>query len=972
MDAPARADISTILPALARGPLGLFAIDRGGRLFTLGKVERLARAYPAFDADSGGNIRAGIGGHPLGSWIERLLAGESTVTVLPAGDGFVEVRCQPWRDPAGRTIGTVGLALDVSERERGLATLRERELRWRTLVDQLSDAVTEHDATGNLVFSDSRNAHLRERLGRTAVDLVHPDDWAGLRSAFARTLRDDRPFDVEYRFAHPDGSRGWARTRGCPFRTATGERRVLAFRQHVTDLRRRREERERVERLCDRVAAVSRDLLAFGPGELPAGIEAVLARVGPMLDADAVALTVMPVEARRQQVTRLYWSGSGVTADPDLRLLPRWHWILDQLLAGRAVVVPDVAGLPPEAAEFAEASRAAGTRSLVVTGVIANGVLTGTLSLRWTRRARSFLPEEVDQIQLLSEMLVGARRRALVQDVAASQLATEQEIARLSRRLLPLRGDALAAALREALETAGRIGRGDLALVGVVEGTGSFRAEVWRAPGAPGRPIDRDLGPYRWGRERIARGERLVVPRVAELPDAARAERELFASAGVRSFVGIPLRHRDALVGYLEIDVFREEYSWSDEELVLLDLVAELLAGVLARLRVEAELEERRAQVRQVQKMEAVGRLAGGIAHEFNNLLTVIAGHAEEVRDGARTPAPARTSAGEIVAASQRAAALTRQLLTLSDQNRRIDAPVRLDGVVAGCVPLLRRSLGEDVALDLDLRAGDGAVRGDPSLVEQILLNLALNGRDAMGGRGVLRIGTRRESVDRDRAKSLGLSEDGPVVWLFVEDEGSGILPADEPRIFEPFFSTKEPGKGTGLGLSIVRQAVDTLGGVVEVRSEPGSGTRFSVCLAETDPADEPTPGRTAEARIAAPATILVAEDEASVRRLMRRILEAGGYRVLEAADGAEALQVARDAGVHVDALVSDCVMPRLGGPELAAALRGRDPELRVLFVSGYPESEAGRAPDRGLLPLLYKPFSREELLDAVHELFRG
>jgi two-component system, cell cycle sensor histidine kinase and response regulator CckA len=384
--------------------------------------------------------------------------------------------------------------------------------------------------------------------------------------------------------------------------------------------------------------------------------------------------------------------------------------------------------------------------------------------------------------------------------------------------------------------------------------------------------------------------------------------------------------------------------------------------GVYHNITERKQLEE---QYRQSQKLEAVGRLAGGIAHDFNNLLTVINGYSDlllSVGTGDRT----QDAAAAIRDAGERAAALTRQLLAFS--RKAIIEPKILDlnEVVARTERLLRRLIGEDVALATDLDSRPTWVRADAGQLEQVLLNLAVNARDAMPGGGRLTITTREVEF------GVGAPDvpPGRYAELAVSDTGCGMNEDLKANIFEPFFTTKEVGKGTGLGLATVYGIVKTCGGHIRVDSKPGAGTRFTILIPFTT--DMPT-GPLSGLKGLAPRgaeTLLLVEDEESVRRFARIALQAQGYKVLEAGDGTEALRVADEFAGRIDLLVTDVVMPEMGGRLVADALRSRRPELRVLYVSGYTDDEVVRhGVSEAEVHFLSKPYSPAALARQVRQV---
>jgi CheY-like chemotaxis protein len=366
--------------------------------------------------------------------------------------------------------------------------------------------------------------------------------------------------------------------------------------------------------------------------------------------------------------------------------------------------------------------------------------------------------------------------------------------------------------------------------------------------------------------------------------------------------------------------------------------------------------------------MEAVGQLAGGVAHDFNNLLTVINGYSDLLLSTLSAGDPHRPMVEEIRRAGERSASLTRQLLAFS--RRQVLAPQALDlnTVVRDTERMLRRMIGEDVELATELAAGLHAVRVDPGQLQQVLLNLAVNARDAMPRGGRLTLRTRNVAVAEEGGES-GLAP-GDWVLLEVEDTGIGMSEEVERHVFEPFFTTKEAGQGTGLGLAVVLGIVEQSGGRVGVRSRPGEGTAFDIHLPRVRP-----PAADAAAGAPAPAprgteTILLVEDDAAVRSLSRHVLERADYAVLEAASGDEALELAAAYPSPIHLLVTDVVLPGMGGRQVAEALRELRPEIKVLYVSGYTDDAVVR---HGVLQedvqFLQKPFPPQALAKKVREV---
>ncbi len=399
--------------------------------------------------------------------------------------------------------------------------------------------------------------------------------------------------------------------------------------------------------------------------------------------------------------------------------------------------------------------------------------------------------------------------------------------------------------------------------------------------------------------------------------------------------------------------------------------VAQLVSSAAERRRAEHVLREREDQLRQAQKMEAIGQLAGGVAHDFNNLLTVINVHTDLLLLQMKDSDDMRVDIEEIARAVARAAALTRQLLTFS--RKQVVQPQVLDltRIVTGVEPMLRRLIGEDVDFETQAIGAVNAVLADEGEIEQVLINLVVNARDAMPQGGRLRVEVRNAVVDEALCARHPTLRPGEYVQLTVSDSGMGMTAETMMRAFEPFFTTKELGRGTGLGLSTVYGIVKQTGGAITVESEPGSGTTFTVYLPRAQEQETRVIG-VMERRPPSSAgeTILLVEDEDSVRRLARRVLESQGYTVIEAINGEDAMRMANDYAGVIDLLVSDVVMPELGGRLLAERLTVSRPDTEVLFMSGYTDDDILR---RGLLErgqrLLQKPFTATALAHEVRSV---
>ena len=393
-------------------------------------------------------------------------------------------------------------------------------------------------------------------------------------------------------------------------------------------------------------------------------------------------------------------------------------------------------------------------------------------------------------------------------------------------------------------------------------------------------------------------------------------------------------------------------------------------------LHTEDITEQRRTeeQLAASQRLDAIGRLAGGVAHDFNNLVSVILTYAGFAMEQLHESDPIRADIEEINLAADRAAQLTRQLLAFSRRQVLDPRPLRLDDVVHGLEKLLRRLLGEDIEIASRSSPDLGSVMADPGQLEQVLMNLAVNARDAMPQGGKLTIETRNVELDGEYTDEHFGVESGRYVMLAVSDSGHGMDAETRARVFEPFFTTKQLGKGTGLGLSTVHGIVNQSGGHVWCYSEPWRGTTFKIYLPRVDAVAEESKGAiSSNVTATGSETILVVEDEDAVRRAAERILRNAGYHVLGAANAAEALLLCERFGEHIDLLLTDVVMPQMSGRELADRLREQRPSLAVLYTSGYTDDAIVR---HGVLEagtnFIGKPFAAAALAQKVRDVIDG
>jgi len=455
-------------------------------------------------------------------------------------------------------------------------------------------------------------------------------------------------------------------------------------------------------------------------------------------------------------------------------------------------------------------------------------------------------------------------------------------------------------------------------------------------------------------------GQPVWVADVKQDPGFARgaaAER-----AGLRSAVAIPVKSKGAVTGVLEL--FDSQTRAPDAQLLkLFETVCAQVGQFLERKLIEEQL-------RQSQKMEAVGQLAGGVAHDFNNLLSIIAGHANVLLMDSELGADRLDSAKQISTAAMRAAELTRQLLAFSRKQVLQVRPVNLNDTITNVTRMLQRVIGEDIRLEQQLSRELPVIRADEGMLEQVLLNLVVNARDAMPRGGRLVIRTDSVKLEQDYTRQNPEASPGDFVRLTVADTGCGIPPEVLPHIFEPFFTTKEVGKGTGLGLATVYGIARQHNGWVEVKTKAGAGTDFRVYLPVS-----PQPGsqllHEEQSQVqGGNETIFLVEDDAAVRGTTRHILRRFGYKVIEATSGAEALKLWSELQGKVDLVLTDIVMPDgVTGKELADQLRAKQPDLKVVFTSGYTMNLAGLETElREGVNFLQKPYPIRVLAKVLRD----
>jgi signal transduction histidine kinase/CheY-like chemotaxis protein len=479
---------------------------------------------------------------------------------------------------------------------------------------------------------------------------------------------------------------------------------------------------------------------------------------------------------------------------------------------------------------------------------------------------------------------------------------------------------------------------------------------------------------------RVAKtGEPLVVPDLATDPRVIEADRALLMRSGYRGWLGVPVKVGDRTAGVLSIRA-RRERGFSAEDVSIALAFASQAATSLENTRLYEQvrqaydqLSRTQEQLTQAQKMEAVGRLAGGVAHDFNNLLSIITGRSSLLLNRLDGDSGLQRHVELIQKTAGRAADLTRQLLAFSRKQMLQPKVFDLNGLVGSFGTMLRRLIGEDIDLMTVLGPALTPVKADPGQVEQVLMNLVVNARDAMPRGGRVTIETANVVLDASDAARHPDVQAGPYVLLAVSDTGTGMDTATLGHMFEPFFTTKGPGKGTGLGLATVYGIVKQSGGHVAVYSEVGHGTTFKIYLPAIAQAlttsEEPAPSSPPRGS----ETILLVEDEAELRELLAEVLEDHGYAVLRAGDGGEAVTLCAERERPIDLLLTDVIMPGMSGRELVDRVQPLRPAMKVLYMSGYTD---GAIVHHGVLErgiaFIQKPFAPPAIAHKVREVLDG
>ena len=873
---------------------------------------------------------------------------------------------------------------EIGVRRHAEDALRESEERFRSAMHYSPIGMALVSRTGEYL---EVNPALCAIVGYSADELLatgfesitHPDDYAADRVATQRMLdREVESIRRVKRYRHKDGRIRWVQVNSSLVIDDNGVPRYFVSQiQDITDRKRADEDLQHANRALQTISNCNQVLVhAADEATLLRDICQVMVRDGGYrvawvgfaeADEESDVKTVAIASDEQDGHARIAWAAQGGAQ------------MAAAIRTGEPSVCKDFRGSTLSGPWRDEAVRL-GYRSCVALPLIADARAFGALTLCSGEETSFDLAEATLLKELADDLAFGIvvlRTRANQRQAEAALRTANERYARQEAALTKLTKSYVSAPddFTDIVRGITEVVANTLSVAFVAvwrhdeNGTATRCQDLFKWPDGThgdGLSLTQDACPMYFkaltGAEVLAVTNARSDPRTSELAD------DVLVPYGITSVMSVPIRSRGATVGVLSCKHVGEPRRWMPDEQTFALAVANLLSTLTAQV----ERQRLEQELRQAQKLEAIGRLAGGVAHDFNNILTVILGRAEEVASDERVPNDLRESVADLSQNAQRATALTRQLLAFSRRQAIEVRDVDLNSVVANVTRLLHRVLGEDIVVTFTYSEQPLAVRADPGMIEQVLLNLAVNARDAMPDGGRLSIDT--SFVDLSGTETPRMGAAGNWACLHVVDNGAGIAAEHLPHIFEPFFTTKDVGKGTGLGLATTYGIVQQHGGWIEVDSEIGRGTEFRVFF----------PRVGTETPLAAPISmpappprgkesILVVEDEAGVRALVIKLLKDLGYCVLQAQSGPHALDVWRQHGDEVDLLITDIVMPDgMNGVELAERVRRQRPDLKVIYTSGYLADLSREDIARHSDAYIAKPFSLLELARLVRRTLDG
>ena len=843
------------------------------------------------------------------------------------------------RNSEGKMTSVVYTGRDITERKRTEDALLKAAQQWRTTFDGISDMVCLLDPEGRILKCNKAMANLLGKPFSEIVSRTHPEimhwDQSSIKECFIERMWKTRRKETGIL---PMNDR-WFNIAVDPLLDETG---CLIGAVHImSDITDQKKSEDALRRSEESARQIAKE------NEIMAGIGRIISstlnieevyepfseQVRKLIPFDRIVINIINIE--KDTVANVYMAGKGIADRKVGEIYPLTG-------SGNAEMVRTKSMLLIQTEDFNEykdrfpmllSTFQAGFRSIMNVPLFSKGQIVGGLLLR-SLKPYAYTDKDVRLAERIGDQIAGA--------IANAQLFIERKRA----------GEALRQSEEKYRTILENIQDGYLE----VDLAGNFTfvndAE------------SRNLGHT---------SEELMGMNYRQYTDETTA-RKLY-----QAFNGVYRTGESIKV--LDVEVIRKDGTKALNEIsvsLIRDSVGKPIGfrgvarDVTERKRAEEERLALQEQLRQSQKMQAIGQLAGGVAHDFNNLLTVIAGYTDLILRKLTFNDPMREHAEDIKKATEKAASLTRQLLAFGRKQILQPKVLNLNDVVTNLSKMLRRLIGEDIQLVTVLAEDLGKVKADPGQIEQVVLNLAVNARDAMPSGGKLTIETANAELDENFSQTHFDVNPGRYLMLSVSDTGIGMTPEVRERIFEPFFTTKEKGKGTGLGLSTVYGIVKQSDGNIWVYSEPRKGTTFKIYLPRIEEdAESLRPSMRTTKPLQGSETVLLVEDEEMVRRLARRILQASGYRLLEASNGEEAFRLVQEQkGKPIHLMVTDVVMPGMNGRELADCLESLKPEMRVLYMSGYTDDAIVR---HGILQkkvnYIQKPFTYEEFASKVREV---
>jgi PAS domain S-box-containing protein len=856
------------------------------------------------------------------------------------------------------------------------------------------DVICEYGSNGHLNYVSPNVENVLGMLPENVMnigllELIDPRDRRPLETALESQDGDrGEPWSAVLRMQHSDGPTKWLEAEGKTYLDEAGEARMIVLiRDETTHESRRTELKERleVERL---VAHVSQEFMASRGDEIDIAIEQALCTAASLAGADRSYLISIP-NTDEAELHTYTWCEEGVPDRiPDTgKNVKGSGWIRSKIFSREVVTIPRVADLPDEASIERDRLIQYGVKSYLTIPVGSEEQLLGVVGFECHRREHNWSNREQSVLKLIAELFTGAIQRMRHEQARdASERALEDQIqfergvAEISRRFLGREPEVMFDGVESDLQHLAELARAEhVRLLFFDQDTFElgYEAYEWWADSIPveDRRYAKLETRFPWAAKQLGKGEVYHVPDVEGLPDEAAAERADLTNRGVRSQLAVPLLTASGITGLLCVENSSEVRNWSSEAITMLRLAGDTMASAVRRRRSAFELRESQKQLEQSQKMEAVGTLAGGIAHDFNNQLAVMLGNTRYCLDYTTNSNEVREALGDVLRAAEHCAELTKGLLAFSRRTPvktfAIDVCETIEEVRALVIPLLPPLI--ELEIQIEVEPDSNLVAADRVQLQQVLINLVVNARDAMPSGGRLVISARNIQPNADETNQLDIQPDRGCIEIHVADEGVGMAPEVGRRVFEPFFTTKDVGAGTGLGLATAYGIVQQVGGLITFESTPGVGTKFRILLpaVSSDEAidnealdiDQDTDGEE---------TILLVEDEAALRRLIRRMLTRKGYKVIEACNGGDALANLERSNPKIDMLITDFMMPVMGGAELANKLLEERPDLPVIFLSGLSSDEiediAQRSPN---ILHLQKPFDDEAFYSALRKLLQ-